>query len=550
MNRPVLIVGTLLTVFGLGVFGYKHLALGLHLVPSNPEGVWQVEVQITARGDGRGTVRAALPSNANHQVVFDETSSSDRLSLAIDQEGPGRVGIWNGRLEGIHRIAYSFRARLRGATYELPPAPAERKVPERIATAYLPSTSDFPTESAEVQAALEELAMPPEDDPSGRLRTVFAFVEHRIATVGNGPSDALLTLAEREGNRVGKTKLLVTLLRAAGLPARMVSGLQLAERSDPDIEHWAEVWVADEWVPVEATGDFFAERPNDQLALRYGPGDLVESVNVQALDSQFSALKERLGPQELANMMIPENELFASLSLYKLPLRTQKALRLLLLLPLGALVVSIFRNFIGLRTFGTFMPILMGLALRETSLLIGIAMLGIVMTLGVATRRLLEGLRLLVVPRISFLLCVTILCVVGLALAGEGLGTRDFFAGVVFPIIVLTMVIERFSLVMAEEGVTEALRRTGHSMLIAVAVYPLFRSTRAEHLMFGFPELVLVVMGLLVFIGGYMGFRLTDFMRFRLLTKSAPAEAMPMELFEQKQQAAEEKQRAAGDHPA
>lgn len=550
MNRPVLIVGSLLTAFGLSVFAYKHFGLGLHVVPSNPEGVWQVEVQITARGNGRGTVRAALPSNDSHQVVFDETSSSDRLSLAIDQEGPGRVGIWSGRLEGIHRIAYSFRARLRGATFELPPAPAEHDVPESIAEAYLLGSSEFPAETTEVRTAIDELALPPEDDPSGRLRTVFAFVEHRIATVSNGPSDALLTLAEREGNRVGKTKLLVTLLRAAELPARMVSGLQLAERSDPDVEHWAEVWIDDDWIPVEATGDFFAERPNDQLALRYGSAELVESVNVQAVDSQFSALKERLGPQELANMMIPENELFASLSLYKLPLRTQKALRLLLLLPLGALVVSIFRNFIGVRTFGTFMPILMGLALRETSLVIGLGMLGIVLTLGVITRRFLEGLRLLVVPRISFLLCVTILCVVGLALAGEGFGTRDFFAGVVFPIIVLTMVIERFSLVMAEEGVSEALRRTGHSLLIAVAVYPLFRSTRAEHLMFGFPELVLVVMGLLVFIGGYMGFRLTDLMRFRLLTQSAPAESMPMELFEEKQRAAEERQQASGERPA
>jgi len=294
------------------------------------------------------------------------------------------------------------------------------------------------------------------------------------------------------------------------------------------------VWAGEQWVPVSATGDFFAERPKDLLALRYGPGDLVESVNLRAVDSQFSALKERLGPQELANMMIPDNELFAALSLYKLPLRTQKALRLLLLLPLGALVVAVFRNFIGLRTFGTFMPVLMGVALRETSLPIGISMLAIVLTLGVVTRRFLDGLRLLVVPRISFLLCVTILCVVGLALAGDGFGTRDFFAGVVFPIIVLTMVIERFSLVMAEEGVSEALRRTFHSLLIAVTVYPLFRSTRAEHLMFGFPELVLVVMGLLVFIGGYMGFRVTDLMRFGLLTKSTPAETLPMEMFEEK----------------
>jgi len=540
LNRPVIVVGTALVAFGLSVFAYKHFGLGLHVVPSNPEGVWQVEAQITARSAGRGTVRAALPGNDGQQVVFDETSSSDRLTLAIDQEGPGRVGIWSGRLDGIHRIVYSFRARLRGATFELPPAPTTLDVPKMVAEQFLLPTSEFPSDTIKVEEALAELALPAPDDPAGRLRTVFAFIEHRVATVSNGSSDALLTLAEREGNRVGKTKLLVTMLRGAQLPARMVSGLRLKERSAPDVEHWVEVWMGSGWVPVSAVDDFFAQRPKDLLALRYGPGDLVESVNVEAVDSQFNALKERLGPQELANMMIPENELFGSLSLYQLPLPTQKALRLLLLLPLGALVVSVFRNFIGLRTFGTFMPVLMGVALRETNLMIGLAMLGIVVTIGVATRRLLDGLRLLVVPRISVLLCITILCVVGLALAGDGLQTRDFFAGVVFPIIVLTMVIERFSLVMAEEGVSEALRRMAHSLLIAVAVYPLFRSTTAEHLMFGFPELVFVVMGLLVWIGGYMGFRATDLIRFGLLTKSAPTEALPMEMFEEQQQKVEE----------
>ncbi|NJK88716.1 MAG: hypothetical protein HC923_04495 [Myxococcales bacterium] len=235
----------------------------------------------------------------------------------------------------------------------------------------------------------------------------------------------------------------------------------------------------------------------------------------------------------------PQNQVFERLSLYALPLPTQKALRLLLLIPLGALFVSAFRNFIGLRTFGTFMPILLGLALRETGLVVGLTMIGIVVFFGVVTRRLVEGLRLLVVPRISLLLCVTILIIVALAIVGDGFGTREFFAGVVFPIIVITMTVERFSLVMAEEGLREALSRLFHSLLIAVAVYPVFRSTFAEHLMFGFPELVLVIMGLLTFIGGYMGFRLTDLLRFRVLSKSAAAESLPMEFFEARQRGVE-----------
>jgi hypothetical protein len=37
--------------------------------------------------------------------------------------------------------------------------------------------------------------------------------------------------------------------------------------------------------------------------------------------------------------------------------------------------------------------------------------------------------------------------------------------------------------------------------------------------MFSFPELVLCIMGLLVWIGGYTGYRLSDLLRFRLLAR-------------------------------
>jgi hypothetical protein len=41
--------------------------------------------------------------------------------------------------------------------------------------------------------------------------------------------------------------------------------------------------------------------------------------------------------------------------------------------PLGALIICVLRNIIGLPTFGIFMPVLMALAFRNTGLLYGIA---------------------------------------------------------------------------------------------------------------------------------------------------------------------------------
>ena len=67
------------------------------------------------------------------------------------------------------------------------------------------------------------------------------------------------------------------------------------------------------------------------------------------------------------------------------------------------------------------------------------------------------------------------------------------------------------------------LGEAGYSVLVAVAVLPVFWSRVAEHLMFGFPELVITLMGLLVWIGGYTGYRLSDLIRFRAV--STPDEA-------------------------
>ena len=119
----------------------------------------------------------------------------------------------------------------------------------------------------------------------------------------------------------------------------------------------------------------------------------------------------------------------------------------------------------------------------------------------------------------GFVLCVVVLAVTALALVGRTVEGRAFSGGVLLPMVILTMLIERFSVTLAEDGIRSALVQAAGSVVVAIAVYPLFRSSFAEHLMFGFPELVVVIMGVLVWIGGYTGYRLSDLVRFRSLAR-------------------------------
>ncbi len=61
-----------------------------------------------------------------------------------------------------------------------------------------------------------------------------------------------------------------------------------------------------------------------------------------------------------------------SLSLYSLPVEEQNMFKLIMLLPVGALVVVVLRTLVGLKTSGTFMPVLIALAFLQTQLIPGV----------------------------------------------------------------------------------------------------------------------------------------------------------------------------------
>lgn len=520
MNRLAAATGLVLVALGLGIFAWKVFGYGLPVVPRDPEGLWRVELAITVRGSGaRGSVRAPLPSTGPGQEVYDERSVADRLTFSIRPENRDRVAVWRGKIDGIHDIAYGYRVRLAPVAQGLPRESAAAP-PADLARRYGGASGEFPADAPQIAEVLDVLALPPAGDVPGRLRSIFAWIAHEIAMIEGGSDDALITLANRAGSERGKTALLISLLRAAGIPARPVLGLELGA-GPPHETLWAEAW-AGAWVPLSPEGAFFASLPANLLVLRTGSFAGVESTGAQALTYRYHALREHLRADELATLMVPPNPVFAALSLYQLPVSTQSALRALLLFPLGALVLAVFRNIVGFHTYGTFMPVLVAFALRQVHLGVGLAMVAGVILIGVFGRLVLERLRLLLVPRLSILLCVVVLGVTGFALLGRSFETRDFLSGVLFPIVILTMLCERFSIAIAEEGMRNALARMGYSLLVVAAVYPIMRDVRAEHLMFSFPELTLVVMGLLVWIGGYTGYRLMDLLRFRSF--ASPAE--------------------------
>jgi hypothetical protein len=187
------------------------------------------------------------------------------------------------------------------------------------------------------------------------------------------------------------------------------------------------------------------------------------------------------------------------------------------MIPIGALIMVFMRNFIGIDAFGTFMPVLIALAFRETRLLSGIVLFVLLVALGLTIRFLLERLRLLLVPRLASVLIVVVMLMLLISLLSHKMGMDTGLSVALFPMVIIAMTIERMSVVWEERGPIDAMRAAFGSLVVAVLSYIGMGLQWLEHLIFTFPELLPVVLALVVLAGRYTGYRLLELTRFKVL---------------------------------
>jgi hypothetical protein len=202
------------------------------------------------------------------------------------------------------------------------------------------------------------------------------------------------------------------------------------------------------------------------------------------------------------------------LSINQLPIEEQGMFRMLLLLPLGALIVAFMRIVIGIRTSGTFMPILIAVAFVQTTLVPGLIAFVSVVSIGLLMRGYLSSLNLLLVSRISALIILVIFITAALSIAGYHMGFNTGMTVTFFPMVIIAWTIERMSILWEEEGGGEVLIQGAGSLFVAICAFLAMSTPVASHLTFNFPELHLVVLGVILLMGQYTGYKLSELKRF------------------------------------
>jgi hypothetical protein len=306
------------------------------------------------------------------------------------------------------------------------------------------------------------------------------------------------------------------LLSLAGIPNRIVRGLVLEDgRRRQNLIDLVEVWDDGRWKifdPRNASPGL----PAQFMVWRRGDVSLLDVEGGFDSKATFSIVKTYRPTRDIALATAVDNRAtLVDFSIYALPAEEQAAFKTILLVPIGTLVVAIFRILIGLRTSGTFMPILIALAFIQTTLLWGLLLFLIVVGAGLYIRFHLARLNLLMLGRISAVVTVVIGLMSGISILSFKLGLYQILTVTFFPMIILSWTIERMSVLWEEEGPREVAIQGGGSLLVATAAFLMMSNSLVAHLTFNFPELLLVQLAVILLIGQYTGYRLMELRRFR-----------------------------------
>lgn len=498
----------LLTLVGLSVAYYKHSALGFPLTPDRETETWTIEAQIALdTGSAPVSVRFALPTDPPHYSVLDESFVSRGWGLTTQSTDKQQEAVWTKRNPEGDQTLY-YQSTVYRAEDEIDPSPYPGPAD--------PPKLEQPLKSA-AEAFIEEIRA-----GSADIQTFATLLVKEINAAH--PHENMAAYLKPNANDVERARLAIRLLAIARIPARMTHGVMLEDEGrNLHPTTWIEVHNSRRWVPIDPRSGKVGY-PRNFLVWWHGDRPPIEASGLNGWEVTFATTRTLRDAVETAELQstIAQSRLL-DFSLLELPIDVQNTYRVLLLVPLGALIIVLLRNIIGIRTFGTFMPVLIALSFRETQLVGGVVMFTLIVALGLAIRFYLEHLKLLLVPRLASVVIVVILLMALISIVSHRLGLQIGLSVGLFPMVILAMTIERVSIVWEEHGPGDALAQGAGSLAVAALAYLVMVNTYVTHLFFVFPELLLVVLALTLLLGRYTGYRLTELFRFRAFKTLAQA---------------------------
>lgn len=491
-----------LLVLGSGIFLYRHIILDVPLTDTETINSWMVESNLRFVADGKAPVKASfnIPYLPPHFAILDEYFVSRSYGVTTNLNGYNRQTVWSiRRAHGAQSLYYRAIFRQTDSDESALPKPSVIK------------------------------SQPLEENQKSAIETITAQVRQSSADIQTFAQSMIKELNKRDGN----AKLLIgnefsdesiisaaiLILNQAKVFALPVKGIYLNQLSKAELKSLLAVFNGQKWIYINPrTGS--AGLPKEFLIWQYGNEPLFNVTGGSKPQFNLTVSPTPINALSVAKSRgLEADSQLLRFSLLQLPVNVQATYKVLLTVPIGAFIILLLRNFVGIKTFGTFMPVLIALAFRETHVIWGISLFVIIVSFGLLARFYLDQLRLLLVPRLAAILTVVILLMIFISVVSQNLGLDSGLSVALFPMVILTMTIERMCITWDERGASEAIKSGAGSLFAAVISYWAMSYEPMQYLVFAFPELLLILLAIILWFGQYRGYRLFELKRFKVLAR-------------------------------
>ncbi|MGF1756801.1 inactive transglutaminase family protein [Photobacterium sagamiensis] len=495
---PFYFLISLLVIAGVALSQYRHDVYGVPWAPGEERALWELEARIEFDAIGDPVkISMAAPETQQGFTLIDESTSSPGYGVALIDTDKGRRAEWSIREATGKQILYYKTQMLVDdqASYSVAP-------PKGDPTAV---SLDNPQQTA-ATALLTQARNLSADNLTFTRELIKQFNDKQ-----NQNASLLL-------NNLSRENAIISLLSLEGIHARLVGGLQLEDgRRRQSINLLVELWDGQKWQLFDPqTG--IEGKPEDVLIWNQQSHSLLDVVGGRNSNISFSIIAQDITPQQATREKVLADDLL-NFSIHSLPVEEQAMFKTIMLVPIGALVVVFLRIIVGLKTSGTFMPVLIAVAFVQTQLLTGILGFLLIVGTGLIIRSYLSNLNLLLVARISAVIITVIMIISVFTVVAFKIGLVEGLSITFFPMIILSWTIERMSILWEEEGAKEVLVQGGGSLLTAVLVYLAMTNEIVRHLTFNFVGMQLVILALILMLGNYTGYRLSELRRFKPLAE-------------------------------
>ncbi|MEC4725278.1 inactive transglutaminase family protein [Shewanella sp. D64] len=495
-KKPFYILVALLFIAGIATSVFRGVEHKVPFLPGKQVQSWAVDAKVSFQGTGGpAEVSFSLPNDPAFEVLV-ENASSPGYGLTISQDKQGRRALWSVRsAKGLQNLYYKVTLIPTGTT-------------EVIASG-VPATPQIYIWPATEKEAAEQII----DKVWAKSATNITFAQQLNKALNASDRSQNVELLLSNNTPI---QLFLHMLHNKGVPAKEVSGLFLEDqRRRQQLTSFVEVYNDGKWVlfnPADGTQG----RSDDVLLWdRSGTStlDVTGGVNSQVNFSMLQDTRSALA----TSLDLMRNQGALDFSLYQLPLEEQSLFKGILLIPVGVLMVVFLRVIVGLKTSGTFMPVLIALAFIQTTLLTGLIGFILIVACGLMIRSYLSQLNLLLISRISAVIIVVIGIIGVFTLLSYKFGLSEGLTITFFPMIILAWTIERMSILWEEEGPKEVVIQGGGSLFVATLAYLAMSASWAQHWVFNFLGIHLVILALVLLMGQYTGYRLFELRRFKPL---------------------------------